>query len=180
VSFRFGLLNAWLACLPILIVGIGVVAARRDVAKRLAEMTGYTPRERACTVAASVAPYPFMLLSILVPFTAHRALLVAGLVLYAAGLALYVAAFVTFMRSAGTAVIDTGVYRLSRNPIYVAASLMFVGIVAATANLVLLGLELAGLVVQHFMILAEERACAARFGASYDEYRRKVARYLGR
>jgi protein-S-isoprenylcysteine O-methyltransferase Ste14 len=178
LRFNAGLLNAWLLCLPIVLVGILVMARRRDVARRMADMTGYTARERLVTIAASLTPYPFMALTVWTPLSSQPVLLGAGLALYAVGLVAYLAAVLTFMSGAGKKLFDTGIYRLSRNPMYVSAALMFVGIGLATGSLVLLGLEAISLVLQHFMILAEERWCRARFGESYQEYAKKVPRYF--
>jgi protein-S-isoprenylcysteine O-methyltransferase Ste14 len=176
--FGFGVFNAWLLCVPILVVALYLVVARREAARRMADMTGYTPREKLFTVAASLTPYPFMGLAVCAPFTSRVEWLVAGLVLYSVGLGAYVAACLAFVRGTGTALLDTGVYGFSRNPLYVSAALMFVGIGVATANVILLAIQTVALVLQHFMILAEERSCRARFGASYEAYSSKVPRYV--
>jgi protein-S-isoprenylcysteine O-methyltransferase Ste14 len=176
--FGIGIMNGWLLCVPILLVGIYLMAVRRDVARRMSDMTGYTPKEKGFTIAASLTPYPFMALTVWTPFTSRVDLLVAGSVLYSLGLVAHFAAVFTFMRGSGTAVLDTGVYRLSRNPLYVSAAFMFIGIGIATANVVLLGIQVVALVLQHFMILAEERSCRARLGSSYEEYMKKVPRYV--
>lgn len=72
----------------------------------------------------------------------------------------------------------TGPYRLSRNPLYVSVGLVFLGICLATANVVLSGILVLLLVLQHFMILAEERACLQTYGALYARYAETVPRYL--
>ena len=78
-----------------------------------------------------------------------------------------------------TAVVSTGVFARTRNPIYVA----FLLIVAAIA----VGVDSAWLLVALLALLAtlqlgvvrrEERYLAAKFGAPYDEYRRRVRRWL--
>ena len=53
------------------------------------------------------------------------------------------------------------------------------GICLVTANAVLFGILVMLLVLQHFMILAEERACQRKYGATYVQYARTVPRYLG-
>ncbi len=176
--FAIGLLNAWVPCVPVLLAGIFVMGVRRDVARRMADRTGYTRREKLFTIAASLMPYPYMALTVWTPFTTRPGLLAAGLSLYLLGLVGYVAAVITFMRGTPTGLLEGGVYRLSRNPLYVSAAFMFIGIGIATANVALLGIEIVALVLQHFMIVAEERACRARFGQVYAKYAKKVPRYL--
>jgi protein-S-isoprenylcysteine O-methyltransferase Ste14 len=75
--------------------------------------------------------------------------------------------------------IETGPYRVSRNPLYV-------GLLAAYLGLALLmptfwGLVLfpaAVLLVRWGAIIPEERFLRRRFGASYDDYTRRVRRWL--
>jgi hypothetical protein len=73
--FELHLVNAWLGCLPLLLNGVVITALRPAVARRMADMTGYTRRERTATVVASLLPYPFMLLSVWTPFGASAPLL---------------------------------------------------------------------------------------------------------
>ena len=54
------------------------------------------------------------------------------------------------------------------------------GVSLATANLVLFGLLVGLWLLQHRMILAEERSCREKYGARYLRYAERVARYLAR
>jgi protein-S-isoprenylcysteine O-methyltransferase Ste14 len=73
---------------------------------------------------------------------------------------------------------STGPYRLSRNPLYVAATLVFAGICLATANPLLAGYLAFAVLLQHFMILAEERICREKYGNAFEGYMKRVPRYL--
>lgn len=78
-----------------------------------------------------------------------------------------------------TALVTGGIYRITRNPMYVSLALMLVawalwlGGVWAWAGPVLLVLWL-----DRFQIRPEERAMAARFGADFEAYCRAVRRWL--
>jgi protein-S-isoprenylcysteine O-methyltransferase Ste14 len=74
--------------------------------------------------------------------------------------------------------VGRGPYAFSRNPMYLAWTLGYVGIslVAGTAWPLLL---LPGvLAVTHVEVLREERSLERRFGAAYRSYRASVRRYL--
>jgi len=72
-----------------------------------------------------------------------------------------------------------GVYRRSRNPIYLAMVLFGVGFGVATLNLWIILLSiLAGVIFNFLVIPQEEQYLARRFGADYDDYRREVRRWL--
>ena len=80
---------------------------------------------------------------------------------------------------AASSLVVRGVYRWTRNPMYLAMLLMLVGwacIVANWAALAMLPLFVAYL--NRFQIVPEERALHARFGAEFENYRRKVRRWL--
>ena len=71
-----------------------------------------------------------------------------------------------------------GPYAFSRNPMYVAWTLAYVGIALvadAAWPLLLLPVVLA---VTHIVIVREERSLERRFGAAYRSYKRSVRRYL--
>jgi protein-S-isoprenylcysteine O-methyltransferase Ste14 len=163
---------------PLLIPGVFVAAIRKDVAKRMSDMTGYSAKEKVVTMAASIAPYPFVVFTLWTPFTKAKALLGCGIALYLIGIAALLGTVYVFANTPADQPIVAGPYRLSRNPLYVSAGLVFLGICLATANPVLFGILAVLLVLQHFMILAEERACQRRYGAHYAQYAGKVPRYL--
>ena len=112
-----------------------------------------------------------------------------GIGLIAAGLAIGVAAFLQFRKAKttinpmtpyeSTALMTGGLYRLSRNPIYVADVIILVGCALLFANaLALLAVVLFVLYVDRFQIRPEEAALRERFGAAFDNYCRTVRRWL--
>lgn len=74
-----------------------------------------------------------------------------------------------------------GLYRLVRNPMYVGVVLTLLGeaIVFASVNLLIYGAAF-WLVAHFFVVLYEEPALGRRFGPQYDEYRRRVPRWIPR
>ena len=176
--FRLGLMNAWWLILPMVLPMAYLAATKKEVAARMSDMTGYYTREKFFTVAASLAPYPFMITTIWTPFTSTKLLLFAGLAVYSIG----VASFITTIRVFVTTPLDkpfsAGIYRISRNPLYVSATLIFFGICLVTANVLLFAWLVIIVVPQHFMILAEERVCREKYGTEFERYMAKVPRYL--
>lgn len=110
-------------------------------------------------------------------FTAGM-LLWAGAVLYILGCGLLAASVTAFCAPEKDGMNRSGVYRYSRNPMYVAYFLVFVGCVGMTASPLMLALAVCFQVSAHWIIMAEERWCIQRFGESYLAYMKKVRRYL--
>jgi protein-S-isoprenylcysteine O-methyltransferase Ste14 len=105
------------------------------------------------------------------------------------GLAIAVVAVFQFRRAGttpnpmkpheSTTVVVTGVYRYSRNPMYLGDLLILAGWAIWLANVVAFaGLPLFVAYINRFQIAAEERALQARYGAAYSAYRRAVRRWL--
>ena len=78
-----------------------------------------------------------------------------------------------------TVLATEGLYRFSRNPIYLGFAITYAGLaIAMNSVLVLLLLIPCLWVVDRFVIRREERYLSARFGADYEAYRARVRRWL--
>lgn len=78
-----------------------------------------------------------------------------------------------------TALATGGLYRFSRNPMYVGFLLIYVGFAVAMNSAFIAALILPCLiVVEVFVIRREERYLATRFSADYEAYRSKVRRWI--
>jgi protein-S-isoprenylcysteine O-methyltransferase Ste14 len=77
-----------------------------------------------------------------------------------------------------TALIDSGVYRYSRNPYFVSYLLMFSAYALLLQSGLLLLLLCGGFLIIHNMILREEVYLAGVHGDAYAEYCKRVPRYL--
>lgn len=111
----------------------------------------------------------------------------SGWLLIGLALLMLTVALITFLRhrtgiypnKPATAIVRSGLYRFSRNPMYVALAILYAGIVLLT-NLLwpLLLLPLVLLVLQKAVIAREERYLKETFGESYEEYCRQVRRWI--
>lgn len=79
-----------------------------------------------------------------------------------------------------SALVVEGIYKISRNPMYVGMALVYLAlaVVAAGSGIALLLLPVALAAVRYGVIAREERYMAGRFGADYDAYRVQVRRWL--
>jgi protein-S-isoprenylcysteine O-methyltransferase Ste14 len=112
---------------------------------------------------------------------------VAGAIVAGAGLAIAAWAMSTFALS-GTAIMPNqpastlvvhGPYRYSRNPMYVALTLLYVGLVLVTRTWWALPLLPVVLVLLFKTVIArEERYLGTEFGEAYTDYTRRVRRWI--
>jgi protein-S-isoprenylcysteine O-methyltransferase Ste14 len=115
--------------------------------------------------------------------------LAVALVLLAAGLAVVIAGVLEFRRARttvdpvhpekATAVVDSGLYRFTRNPMYLGMVLTLLAWTVFLANpLTLAGPVLFILAMNRFQIGPEERALTQLFGDPYRAYLGRVRRWI--
>lgn len=102
----------------------------------------------------------------------------AGLFCYPLGLGLCALAVISFAFPDDTGFNATGLYRFSRNPMYMAYFICFVGMALLTQSPLLLDIVLIFQFSAHWIVLAEERWCLEKFGDAYTRYKNQVRRYL--
>lgn len=78
-----------------------------------------------------------------------------------------------------TAIVTDGPYRLSRNPAYLGMGLIYAGIASVSnAPWAFLPLPVAIAIIDRGVIAREERYLERKFGAPYEDYKRRVRRWL--
>jgi len=73
--------------------------------------------------------------------------------------------------------VTRGIYRISRNPIYLFFHLYLLGSVLITGSIIVLACLLCQIVTVHWLIRYEERSLARIHGSRYVAYRRRTGRY---
>lgn len=112
-----------------------------------------------------------------------------GIALLCAGLFFDIAGFLAFRKARTTinplqpantsAMVTNGIYRVSRNPMYLGLLLNLSGWAVYLAHpLALLGLPLFAVTITRFQIAPEERVLGEKFGAEYAAYKNAVRRWL--
>lgn len=170
----------FLLLLPFFLVRFGLMSRLdRDAVKRAAHFAPMEGREKAAywTYQISNAAIILYLLFLRVklapvwPFAAGAAVYLLGLVLLTVSVA-------NFAAPSENGIHTNGLYRVSRNPMYVAYFIFFTGCALLVQSPLLFVLVLVFQVSAHWIILAEERWCAQKFGEEYLGYMEKVRRYL--
>jgi protein-S-isoprenylcysteine O-methyltransferase Ste14 len=136
---------------------------------------------------ASIALGVLLELAVPLPFLPRAFAAPLGVLLVVLAIALFASAVAKF-RAAGTpvparepttAIVRTGPYRFSRNPIYLAFSLLQLGIATWINSLWLLATLIGAVALIHFVVIPrEEQYLQRRFGSEYLEYKASVRRWL--
>ncbi|MBW2425998.1 MAG: isoprenylcysteine carboxylmethyltransferase family protein [Deltaproteobacteria bacterium] len=111
----------------------------------------------------------------------------SGTLLILAGVGLLVAAMRPFQETgqdpkpweSTPEIISTGIYRFTRNPMYLGMGLLQAGIGLSLANPWVVGLvPISWLIIYTVAIRHEEAYLEAKFGSAYTDYKRSVRRWL--
>jgi protein-S-isoprenylcysteine O-methyltransferase Ste14 len=71
-----------------------------------------------------------------------------------------------------------GLYKYSRNPMYVGFNLITIASIIYTLHWIIIILGVYSLIIYHLIIKGEEKFMMKRFGEEYKNYQLKVSRYF--
>ena len=71
-----------------------------------------------------------------------------------------------------------GIYKYSRNPMYVGFYMITISSCLYTLNAWIILLSIYSIIIYHLIILGEENFLKSRFGKSYSDYMNRVGRYF--
>ena len=105
--------------------------------------------------------------------------LYSGLLTYLFGIVFTIVALLNFATSPKDKAITEGLYRFSRNPMYIGMLLMQIGLGIACSSWLYLLLTVVLAIILNAVSPSEERYCFYRFGNDYREYMNKTPRWIG-
>jgi protein-S-isoprenylcysteine O-methyltransferase Ste14 len=134
----------------------------------------------AATVLEAVVPLPLLAAHALARYLTGATLAVCGLVLIAMGTSRFVAAGTNIPPNLPTtALVVDGIYGRTRNPLYLGAILVYLGLSVAAGSLwaILLVVPLLW-VINVGVVAREERYLERKFGDAYRAYKGQVRRWV--
>lgn len=172
-------MNAIITIIPILLIRYGLLsAASKEATKRAAFFAPLSGKEKPAYAVYQITTALMLLYLLLLKIRTDSIWFSAGLAVYFAGLVLYTASILNYAKPKKNGINSNGLYKVSRNPMYIAYFICFLGCVILTRSWLLFVLLLIFQISAHWIILSEERWCIKTFGAEYTEYMNQVRRYL--
>lgn len=101
-----------------------------------------------------------------------------GLSFFVAGILLCAISVVSFAFPNDEGLNINGIYKYSRNPMYMAYFVCVLGMSLLIQSFVMLVIVLIFQISAHWIIVSEERWCLEKFGKSYEDYMKTVRRYI--
>lgn len=172
-------MNAAFLIIPILLIRYGLLGlVDKNALKRAALFAPVIGKEKAAFVVYQITTLLILVYMFFLKIDAGAKWFYAGIVLYGLGIALYAISTIYFARPEENGMNLKGVFKISRNPMYVAFFVIFLGCAILTESWILFGLIIVFQISSHWIILSEERWCVQQFGEEYTKYMSNVRRYL--
>ena len=173
--------NGFFLAIPFILIRFSVAAwAGRLTAQRADFFPPLIGQEKKVLPLFLVFSYLVILYLPFLSIKVGTAWIYAGLPFYLLGLLILVLSLLDFSKTTREGFSREGLYKISRNPIYVAYFLIYIGMGVMTASWLYLLLALFRQVFEYWIILSEERWSFETFGEPYRLYCHQVRRYLGR
>ncbi|WP_270563735.1 methyltransferase family protein [Clostridium beijerinckii] len=172
-------MNAFLTVIPLILIRYGILGIiDKESLKRAGFFAPLIRREKVAFWVYQITTVLILLYPLLLKIKTDSDWFYIGLGVYSLGIILYAVSIVNYAKPKMNGINLNGLYRVSRNPMYIAYFIYFLGCALLTHSLILLALLICFQVSAHWIILSEERWCIKKFGEEYIKYMNKVRRYI--
>mgnify|MGYP000149610140 CR=1 FL=1 len=172
-------MNAFITVIPIILIRYGLLGyINKGALNRAGIFAPLIGRERIAYVVYQITTISIFLYLIMLKIKTDSSWFCLGLIVYISGLILYAVSIVNYAKPRANGINLKGLYQISRNPMYIAYFIYFLGCVFLTHSYILLVLLIAFQISTHWIIISEERWCIKKFGEEYIRYMNKVRRYI--
>jgi len=182
-NLKIGLWNAWILILyfpfhPLIMIVLDKVIGTGEMLKKMGDVP-YEKGERRIFATSLVVIFLMLVYSVFLPLKLGTEWFYAGFSIYLAGIIFFLTAIVNISITQLGKPFTKGIYRFSRHPMMVSASITFLGISVATASWIFFLLTVILVMLQTSQAIAEERGCLEIYGDEYRDFMNKTSRWIG-
>ena len=175
-AFEIGLWNAWILVIPMIVIFFFDV--RATVARESGDYQ-LTRKEKRTLNAVLLTIFVSLFYAVFLPLQLNTTWLYGGLLIYLFGMIFSIVAVLNFATSAKNKLVTKGLYRVSRNPMYVGVLLIQIGLGVACISWLYLLLIAVLMILLNAVLPSEERYCLDRYGDTYREYMERTPKWIG-
>jgi len=178
-TFHLSWLNGWLLLSLLVLTDIVLfLTFQRKVVKRLFDRSGWTRRQKIFTIIGKLLALLLIVIIIMTPLKLGSPVMIIGFVLVALGLIGLIKALLDFRSAPADQPATEGIYRITRHPQIMAASLVLLGTTVAIGSWTGLIVFIISRILLDANLVAEEDVCLRTFGSVYQEYLDQTPRYI--
>ena len=177
-EFNFSIENGWILSLIFLLISYVPMIFGGKGAKRLVDFSWMNRKGKQLSILIMVLFLFMLVVPIFIDITSKPVLLILGFVFFTIGCIFILISYLNYFTTPLGKLITKGMYKISRNPIYVFSLVAIIGIVVLCESFLLGFSLLIYSIIQHPIIKDEERFCENNFGEEYERYKKNTRRYL--
>ena len=179
--FKIGILNAWIFMSVFILQMLVVMLADKNVRQR-SHVPAEVRRNRLEKYTGIIANFVWLLAlgySIFLPLQPGTVWFYAGLLIFLVGLTYITIATFKFVKATSGQLITSGAYKYSRHPVYLSTFLICLGAGIASVSLLFIFISIIMAFCLNKEALLEERFCLDTYGSAYQQYMKRVPRWIG-
>ncbi|MEG0240610.1 MAG: isoprenylcysteine carboxylmethyltransferase family protein [Bacilli bacterium] len=173
-------MNGFFLLIPFLIIRFGYLSRlNKNALRRAAHFPNMQGNESIAYIVYQLSNVAIVIyLAFLKVIFVLNPLFIVGSFVYIIGLVLCAITIHDFALPSTTGINTRGIYRYSRNPMYVSYFIIFIGCSILTQSIWLFLVVMLFQIAAHWIILSEERWCMEQFKVEYTDYMKQVRRYI--
>ena len=177
-EFEIGLWNAWILIIPVIVCWISGV--KFLFSKRMPQSA--PPSKRKDKILSSLlvmVMFGSFFNSVFLPLKLGTIWFSVGLIVYLVGLVVITIAMLNFATTPMNKPVTKGIYRFSRNPMFIGWFLLYFGIAIVSVSWVFLLITVFFIFITVYLSPFEEAVTLRYYGNPYKEYMEKTPRWIG-
>jgi protein-S-isoprenylcysteine O-methyltransferase Ste14 len=172
-------MNALITIIPIILIRYALIGSiNKEALKRAGFFAPLLGKEKIAFFVYQITTLLMIINLLFIKIRSNSGWFSLGIIVYIFGLFLYALSSVNYAKPKQSGINLSGLYQVSRNPMYISYFVCFLGCVLLTGSWTLIVLLITFQISTHWIILSEERWCIKIFGTQYLNYMLKVRRYI--
>lgn len=181
-AFELGVWNAWIFVLPMLLLMIigNKLIKKREMASLSEYLSDFSKKEKILVAVLMIPILCSYFYSIFLPLKLGTILLYIGLVIYLLGIGIQIITWQHLATGSVERPVTKGIYRFSRNPMYIGDILIFISIAVACISWIFLIIVVLSIGANYLTVISEEHECLVKYGEEYQKYMDRTPRWIGK
>ena len=180
-NFELGLLNAYLLMLIYFIVSMAPFMFKKNSRYKEISPTNITDDFGKVLYWLNFIIFTIaIIVSIFLPIIFDSIFFYIGIALWITGMIIVLGVCMSWAKTVEKKPVTRGVYKYSRNPMYVSFTFTYIGIGIVTLSWVFLMLTFVYILITVLIVDYEEEFCLEKFGNDYRDYMKNTHRWIGR
>jgi protein-S-isoprenylcysteine O-methyltransferase Ste14 len=177
-AFKLGLWNAWIFDFPLIITSM--LGAKILGKRKREEGSSVNNKARAVSILYFLIVLLSYAYSVFLPLRLNTIWFIIGLLIYLPTMLFLIIGLSNFAATPVDELVTKGAYSISRNPSYISAILVNIGIGIACLSWVFLLVAIVDFILlRYYVVIVEEPFLLENYGDTYREYMNRTPRWIG-